>query len=296
MAHAVEPAAESKILKDHPVLRFVSGKYEYVIRREGERVTYSVHDGKESFSAVLMWAFGNGSVGQTYEYQNGGTFYEARVSFYTALDGLDLTIGHKRLPVTNISEAAGRVVSQAEFLRCFGCHSTVLSEVAVIPGVRCGACHANARQHEQSMNNPAVAAITPQSLSEYNSKQMADFCGSCHRTWDEVVRSGSRDIYNVRFQPYRLMSSKCFNATDKRISCVACHDPHQPLVKDTEAYDRKCQACHASGHGSGSMKSCPVAKKDCVTCHMPKVNLPEAHFQFTDHRIRVARAGAPYPE
>ena len=28
---------------------------------------------------------------------------------------------------------------------------------------------------------------------------------------------------------------------------------------------------------------------------MPKVVLPAAHFQFTDHRIRIARVGEPYP-
>jgi hypothetical protein len=29
---------------------------------------------------------------------------------------------------------------------------------------------------------------------------------------------------------------------------------------------------------------------------MPKVYVPEMHYNFTDHRIRVARATDPYPE
>jgi hypothetical protein len=28
---------------------------------------------------------------------------------------------------------------------------------------------------------------------------------------------------------------------------------------------------------------------------MPKVDLPGAHFSFTDHRIRIVRPGDPYP-
>jgi hypothetical protein len=28
---------------------------------------------------------------------------------------------------------------------------------------------------------------------------------------------------------------------------------------------------------------------------MPKIELPGAHFNFTDHRIRIVREGAPYP-
>jgi hypothetical protein len=29
---------------------------------------------------------------------------------------------------------------------------------------------------------------------------------------------------------------------------------------------------------------------------MPKIELAEAHFRFTDHRIRVPRPNQPYPE
>ena len=29
---------------------------------------------------------------------------------------------------------------------------------------------------------------------------------------------------------------------------------------------------------------------------MPKVYLPEMHYSFTDHRIRITREAEPYPE
>jgi len=38
-----------------------------------------------------------------------------------------------------------------------------------------------------------------------------------------------------------------------------------------------------------------VAKENCVSCHMPKVLLPGGHMKFTDHEIRVVKAGEPYP-
>jgi hypothetical protein len=28
---------------------------------------------------------------------------------------------------------------------------------------------------------------------------------------------------------------------------------------------------------------------------MPQVEIPGSHFKFTDHRIRIARPGDPYP-
>jgi formate-dependent nitrite reductase cytochrome c552 subunit len=38
-----------------------------------------------------------------------------------------------------------------------------------------------------------------------------------------------------------------------------------------------------------------VAYTGCVTCHMPKLELPGAHHKFSDHRIRVVRPGKSYP-
>jgi formate-dependent nitrite reductase cytochrome c552 subunit len=38
-----------------------------------------------------------------------------------------------------------------------------------------------------------------------------------------------------------------------------------------------------------------VAKENCVSCHMPKVTLPNGHMTFTDHQIRVVKPGDPYP-
>jgi hypothetical protein len=99
-------------------------------------------------------------------------------------------------------------------------------------------------------------------------------------------------VLNVRFQPYRLTNSKCFDTSDARLACAACHDPHGPLETNLAHYDSRCAACHST---AGHRKTCRVAKAGCVTCHMPKIELPGAHARFTDHQIRIARAGEPYP-
>jgi hypothetical protein len=138
---------------------------------------------------------------------------------------------------------------------------------------------------------------------------MSNFCGQCHRTWEVVVRGPWRGEVNVRFQPYRLANSRCFDGADPRISCVACHDPHQPLNRDLSFYDAKCLACHAPESVSAphavsaakpalpanGAKPCPVAKDKCVSCHMPRVNMLGGHLTFTDHQIRVVKPGSPYP-
>jgi len=42
-------------------------------------------------------------------------------------------------------------------------------------------------------------------------------------------------------------------------------------------------------------KICPVAKENCVTCHMPKVALAGGHAIYTDHEIRIVKPGDAYP-
>jgi len=103
-------------------------------------------------------------------------------------------------------------------------------------------------------------------------------------------------LQSVRFQPYRLARSRCWSPRDARIQCTACHDPHQPLVREAAAYDSNCLACHskagASTRSAAAGRVCPVNTRDCVGCHMPKIQLAGNALTFTDHMIRVRRPGS----
>jgi hypothetical protein len=142
----------------------------------------------------------------------------------------------------------------------------------------------------------------PKSFKRVSAGDLSNFCGQCHRSWETVVRNHWKGPAFVRFQPYRLQNSKCFAADEPRISCLACHNPHQQVNHDQAFYDTKCLACHGETKGSSvaataapAAKTCPVAKDNCSTCHMPKIELPGGHAQFTDHQIRIVRPGEPYP-
>jgi hypothetical protein len=72
------------------------------------------------------------------------------------------------------------------------------------------------------------------------------------------------------------------------------------LERDAAFYDSKCLACHLTRSGdaktpSRSAAACPVSKQQCAKCHMPKVELPEMHFKFTDHWIRIVRPNDSIP-
>ncbi len=300
MAHAMELVPECGILGTHPVLNFTDGKYSYRIERKRDQSIYSVTDGQQTITVPIGWAFGLGEAGQTYVFERDGNFYESRVSYFRALNGLDLTLGAANLQPTNIEEAAGRLLSRDDKVRCFGCHSTNAAQGMrltldkLIPGVQCEHCHGPTEHHLEGLQrgDPKLAAM--KSLKGLSSEEMSNFCGQCHRTWGEIAVQGKLGIADVRFQPYRLTNSKCYDSDDARISCVACHDPHRQVNANDAAYDSNCQACHSGGKPTA--KRCKVAAGNCVSCHMPKMEIPGSHFKFTDHMIRIARANAPYPD
>src|ERR1044072_6482083 len=53
MALAMEPIAESTVLKENPKLTLQLGPYSYEIKRDGQRSFYSVTDGKDTMSVPI---------------------------------------------------------------------------------------------------------------------------------------------------------------------------------------------------------------------------------------------------
>jgi Cytochrome c554 and c-prime len=303
MAHALESVAECKILIDHPVLITKQGSYSYRIERAGNQSFYSVSDGTHQLTLPIKWAMGASSaIGQTYILEKEGQLYESRVSYFSELNGLAPTLGSENAAPRDLSEAAGRLMGVEDKLRCFGCHATnatsgrQLTLEKLLPGVRCEHCHQSSQAHlaEVLLNNFAQSSATkPPKTSPLSAEEVSNFCGQCHRTWEEIALSGRLDISNIRFQPYRLTGSKCYDSDDPRISCLACHDPHHEVSANAVDYDRKCQACHAGGKPTA--RACKVSSKDCTSCHMPKLELPGAHHRFSDHRIRIVKPNEKYP-
>jgi Cytochrome c554 and c-prime len=257
-----------------------------------------------------LWAFGLGRMGQTPLYRRHDAFYESRVSYYSSPGALDITPGHARAVPVNLEDALGRQQEPSEIQRCFGCHTTAsttndqFDPSHAFPGVTCEACHGPGARHiaaiKAGTENSTDLILNPGRLEPVDS---VDFCGACHRTWQDVVGSGliGVGILNIRFAPYRLENSKCWKQQDARITCIACHDPHKPLVREASSYDSRCLQCHKLRGASKSrlaiakIAACPVAVQNCVTCHMPKYEPPNLHSSFTDHWIRIARPGKPYP-
>ena len=308
MSHALEAVETSKVLIDHPLLATTVGKYSYRIERKGNESEYSVTDGTNTVTMPIRWALGaDFSIGQTYILEKDGQLFESRVSWFRELNGLGPTLGYVGTTPSDLQDAAGRLLGQDEKLRCFGCHATnavhgkQLTLDHLIPGVQCAHCHQSTETHLAAMQQGNHAPV-PKELSMLiglSADQASNFCGQCHRTWAEIAVEANPSIANVRFQPYRLTGSKCYDPDDARISCLACHNPHHDFGPKPVNFDPKCLACHGGAKAGKppkpGAKACPVSKTNCVSCHMPKLELPGAHYKFTDHRIRIVKPNEPYP-
>ena len=317
MAHALQKPGANAVLDRHPKLAFTTGPYSYSVETHNGKSQYTISDGTESITVPILWAMGVNA--QTWVLERDGHLYESRVSYYPLVNGLGITTGDERLDPKNLAEALGRPMSGEEAKMCFSCHATnavvdhKLNLETLKPGVTCERCHTDASAHLAAIIADAEHVPIPKKLGQMSAEDTSNYCGQCHRTWETVVRSHWRGQADVRFQPYRLANSRCFNGADPRISCVACHNPHEKVVRNAAYYDAKCLACHTTAGAAATAavktaslpapaslpathaKACPVAKANCTTCHMPKVPLPNKLMELTDHQIRVVKPGEPYP-
>ena len=303
MGKAMQVHGKNATLQAHPKLTFSSGRYTYTVQTQGGVSQYTVTDGTESLTLPISWSMG--AEAQTWILQKDGVLYESLVSYYPVLQGLDITTGDERIHPASLLEALGRPLTDQDARTCFTCHATnavvnhKLNLDSLQPGLTCEHCHTDAAAHLTRISH-GDDSVLPKDLSSLSTEAMSNFCGQCHRTWDTVVRSHWQGVANVRFQPYRLANSRCYDGTDPRIGCTACHNPHEDVKRDAAFYDAKCLACHgptvtAAATNTIHAKTCPVAKNNCTSCHMPKVPLPNGHLAFTDHDIRIVKPGAAYP-
>lgn len=311
MYHAASRVADSKLLRGHPALSLQSGSYSYRLSTQKDRSALSVSNGTASVTVDLLWAFGSAHMGQTFLYKQDGMLFESHLSFFAQSEALDITPGQSPALPGSLAEGTGRLLPAQEARQCFGCHTTASTAMnqfepeGAMLGVNCEACHGPGARHVAAANaktekRGSGLVFNPASLSRVDS---VDFCGACHRTWQDVVSASANaaPLVNVRFAPYRLQNSKCWAQGDARITCTGCHDPHKPLNHDLSSYDANCLQCHVTSASEKRTalrpgKACLAASKNCASCHMPRVSPPALHSSFTDHWIRVAEPGSAYPE
>jgi tetratricopeptide (TPR) repeat protein len=228
-----------------------------------------------------QWAFGAGAKATTWVSQTGEeNIAEHGLTYYAATKSLALTPGH-----TTSADTIFRTFDPVgTALRCFRCHSTGPVTLAANfkvqpsePGVHCEACHGPGQAHANSGGRAAI-----QNPGRLIAAQINVLCGACHRQASDLDDDTDwTNAWNVRHEPAYLHRAACFRNSNGALSCVTCHDPHQPLKTTAASYDAKCLSCHQK-----TTHSVAIASRTCVGCHMPQVAV-KANLKFTNHWIGI---------
>lgn len=162
-----------------------------------------------------------------------------------------------------------------------------------------------------------------------------DICQRCHLQGNAVLKNGhsfydfkpgnklsdymtvflpkyknAEDEFIMASHADRLKQSKCFISSQKNksthalrpykntLTCVTCHNPHQSVKFQKDAYfNSKCNQCHSGTNSntcSAENKLQLKAENNCVSCHMPRsgsIDIP--HVTVHDHYIRKPQPKTP---
>jgi Tfp pilus assembly protein PilF len=185
--------------------------------------------------------------------------------------------------------------------KCLFCHSAYpsTSNGGAPAAIDCQRCHGPGESHLSKPGRGSI--VNPARLPR---DRQLEVCLQCHL---ETASSGFLDsilhvgrtafsyrpgeqladykVYFDRVDPsdklevnhagYRLMKSRCSTASEGRLLCTTCHDPHGARRIEVAT---ACRTCHSTEHAR--------ERTDCAACHMPKRRTQDAiHVVMTDHLI-----------
>ncbi len=271
-------------------IRSEHGSMVQEIEEEGLRAEYKV-----------PFYIGAGKVGRSYFARAGDYLLQSPVSFYTKANGWDLTPDYS----SKRSLDFDHVISSG----CLFCHT---GEVRTIDGspkrfqqvpftpISCERCHGPTAEHVKSPSRSNI--VNPIRLSV---RARDSVCEQCHLEdavrilnpgkdwWDFRAGQEMEQTFAVFLQKNlngvkavshveQLAESKCFRASEGRMWCATCHDPHADPTADRSAQVKQiCQSCHAQLSTASHS-----AVTECTSCHMPPRQASDvAHAAITDHRI-----------
>jgi len=268
----------------------------------------------------IDFSVGSGSRGRSYLFQRGPLLFQSPLTWYVRKGIWDLAPGYR--PADHL-RFERRVDDD-----CLSCHAGHVNSLAGLENqydpaepfhelsIGCERCHGPGKKHVEMHLAGQVGEdsfiVNPAQLDP---RKRESVCNQCHlagrwrqprfgktfldfrpgqelsEAWTVLVSgTGFDEQGEVKFTSHveQMHSSRCFQASEGRMGCISCHDPHQkpdPGQAGTY-YQSRCLNCHEN-NGCSEDESIRMAKDNsCVHCHMGKTNVNNiAHSSATDHRI-----------
>jgi hypothetical protein len=264
----------------------------------------------------VHYALGSGRQGISYLVEHDGFLFESALTWYAQKRRWDLSPGFE--------------VFNYHFDRpirpgCLFCHANRAQSVAgpinqyrspIFLGhsIGCERCHGPGELHVASASITGSKDMTIVNPANLAPRLRDAVCAQCHLIGDQrILRAGRREedyrpglplerFWTVFVQPpdeaqsrfvgqfEQMHASRCFRASQGRLGCISCHDPHNfPAPAEKATYYRgRCLECHAQ-RGCSLPTRTRVGRTgadDCASCHMPaegSADIP--HVATVDHRI-----------
>jgi hypothetical protein len=304
-----------------------------IIHEESESDT----KGRPVFSETheIAYTVGAGDVGKSYLVAKGDAFFVSPISYYARIGGWDLSPGYGEGIFRGFTRRVVDLCVDCHTgmpLLVPGSHDRFQQPPFRFLTVGCERCHGPGAIHVEQRTQDAVLGGSFEGSIDYsivNPRKLRaeirdDVCAQCHLAGDARVLQPGKNYLDFRpgtplgdvvaifsvpqtikgnhfvalDQFEQLKMSRCWAASNGRLGCISCHDPHVQLHGDQAAdfFRNRCLTCHATG-------SCrePLAQRqatsppdNCIHCHMPKQPTENiGHSSITDHRILRAESEMP---
>ncbi len=288
----------------------------HTFERDADKIQLKTRTGDRVYKMVVEYAFGTREryitmIGR----DDHGDFRAFRLSHYHDKNesGWIRTFGS---PSDDELVRGQAIPARDGVNRCLYCHVTQPRDYRDPPpesgptpavadaGIGCERCHGPGANHiaaiKYDFHDRAIVNAGASTAANINTQ-----CAECHIVGlpSEIGQEPDNPRY-VRSSAATMPFSRCYNESGGRLSCLTCHDPHTDSEKSPAYYESRCLKCHSQASTLASTDAgavaprsnpvparattCPVnPTKNCLECHMPKIDVPVLKTRMTDHFIRI---------
>ncbi|MFI5456371.1 MAG: cytochrome c3 family protein, partial [Isosphaerales bacterium] len=333
MGRSLSPIADAQSLgagPDGSRPQFEAQGLLYSVEHQGARVFH--REARQDASgrliaqnqAEVQYVIGSGRQGFSYLIERDGFLFESPITWYAKDRRWGLSPGY---------ETRNHHFERPILAECLFCHANRAERVSsainryrtpIFQGhsIGCERCHGPGDLHVRRPTVVDGRDLTIVNPADLEPSVRDAVCEQCHligprrvsrvgtrsedyrpglpfyRFWSVFVPSGNARDNRFAGQVEQMHDSRCYQASQGRLGCISCHDPHvlpAPEVKAAYFRDR-CLECHAD-------QGCRLPAKlrrernrgdDCIGCHMPRSNSSNnPHVATTNHRIPRHEDGGP---